>query len=55
MEVAPQFGIRKRVVHFRDAKDVREGELDSVVLHAGKWDRPLTEYGRSKKQPKKQG
>jgi hypothetical protein len=55
MEVAPQFGIGKRVVRFRDAKDVREGELDSVVLHAGKWDRPLTEYGRSRKQPKKQG
>jgi hypothetical protein len=48
LEFAPYFGIRKRAIHFRNAKDIGENDVDSIVLRTGSLNRPLTEYGRSR-------
>jgi hypothetical protein len=50
LQVAPHLAIRKRVLHFRNTKDIPENDIDSVVLHSGAWRRPLTEYGESFKK-----
>jgi len=47
LQVAPHLAIRKRIVHFRNAEDIPEDDIDSIVLHMGAWPRPLTEYGKS--------
>jgi hypothetical protein len=50
LQVAPHLAIRKRVLHFRNAKDIPENDIDSIVLHMGAQHRPLTEYGKSLKK-----
>jgi hypothetical protein len=47
LQVAPHLAIGKRVLHFRNAKDIPENDIDSIVLHMGARRRPLTEYGKS--------
>jgi hypothetical protein len=53
LQVAPHLGIRKRVLHFRNAKDIPENDIDSIVLHMGAQHRPLTEYGKSLKKKRR--
>ena len=54
MRFAPHLAIRKRVLHFRNTKDIPENDIDSIVLHSGEWRRPLTEYGKLLKQKPRQ-
>jgi hypothetical protein len=53
LRFAPSLGIRKRVIHFRNTSEIGPSDADAIVLHTGSQDRPLTEYGRSRRDEKK--
>ncbi len=48
-----ELGIYKSTIHFRRVEDIGPNDEDSVVLHSGSVERPLTEYGKKQRGKKK--
>lgn len=46
-------GIYKSAIHFRRVEEIGPNDEDSVVLHSGSVERPLTEYGKKQRRKKK--
>lgn len=46
-------GIYKSTIHFRRVEEIGPNDEDSVVLHSGSIERPLTEYGKKQRGKKK--